>query len=117
MEWVGCATSVPAGMVTPLENVKGRRARRYDPTSQDRRNSKGERPSVTTLGYAMGGERNLTDSKVGCQFSGFPERSCRSCASCPFRPWSNLPSLPRHRPLGEVVQYIPDGLKGGIAFV
>ena len=46
MNGIESPKSVPAGMVTPLENVKGRRARRFSPTLNETRKSREETPSV-----------------------------------------------------------------------
>jgi len=45
-------------MVTPFEKVKGRRARRFSPTLNEKRDRRKEKPSVT---IAAEGEGSLTD--------------------------------------------------------
>lgn len=84
---------MPAGIVTPLESVKGRRTRQYSPTSYDTGNKKEEKA------ISIHAEICYRKREEFVQL------------------WSNLSLLQLLRSLGEAVQYIPDGPGGSMTFV
>ncbi len=93
------ATSVPTGIVIPLDNVNGRNARRLLTT--------GKKGRIISASY-LWCSRNLTDGWIGHQAAGSPWGSCPSCATCLSHLSSTLLLRSRRRPLREVVRYIQD---------
>ena len=95
----GMETSVPAGMVTPFENVNGTNASRDNEARAPR--------SVVSNWEA--GEGKPTNHRLCYPFAESHAQNCLICASYQFRLLSSLLPPPQPRPLGEGVRYIQDG--------